>query len=80
MPGDLAGSPALTFAPLDLGDRGAPQPGSLGALMERRYESYKARVVGPFFRGHFQRVDRQIVLIDVLDAVYRGPAALAELE
>ena len=48
--------------------------------MERRFEAYKAKVVEPFFRNHFQRVDRQIVLVDVLAAVDAGPAALAELE
>lgn len=79
MPGDLAGSPALTFAPLD----NLPEtlaPSSLGGLMERRFEAYKSKVVEPFFRNHFQRVDRQIVLVDVLAAVDAGPAALAELE
>jgi uncharacterized protein len=80
MPGDLAGSPALTFAPLRLRDGAPLASGSLGGLMERRFEAYKARVVEPFFREHFQRVDRQIVLIDVLAAVDAGPVALAELE
>jgi predicted YcjX-like family ATPase len=80
MPGDLAGSPALTFAPLEL-DRDEPiAPRTLAALMERRFESYKGYVVKPFFRDHFQRIDRQIVLVDVLAAVDAGPAALAELE
>ncbi len=79
MPGDLAGSPMLTFAPLDRLEE-TQSPGSLGALMERRFEAYKAKVVEPFFREHFQRVDRQIVLVDVLSAVDAGPAALAELE
>ncbi|KAB1078780.1 YcjX family protein [Methylobacterium soli] len=79
MPGDLAGSPALTFAPLDnLPDTLAAD--SLAGLMERRFEAYKSKVVEPFFRDHFQRVDRQIVLVDVLAAVDAGPAALAELE
>jgi predicted YcjX-like family ATPase len=80
MPGDLANSPALTFAPLDLPPDAAIAPGTLAALMQRRFESYKARVIGPFFREHFQRIDRQIVLVDVLAAVDAGPAALAELE
>ncbi|AWB20530.1 YcjX family protein [Methylobacterium currus] len=78
MPGDLAGSPALTFAPLIL-DRPV-NPDSLGGLMQRRFEAYKHRVVTPFFRDHFQRIDRQIVLVDVLAAVDAGAAALAELE
>jgi len=80
MPGDLAGSPALTFAPLDLPNGEPIAPGSFAALMERRFEAYKTHVVKPFFRDHFQRIDRQIVLVDVLAAIDAGPAALAELE
>ena len=80
MPGDLAGSPALTFAPLDLPNGQAIVPGSFAALMERRFEAYKTHVVRPFFRDHFQRIDRQIVLVDVLAAIDAGPVALAELE
>jgi uncharacterized protein len=79
MPGDLEGSPALTFSPLML-DEAPFVPGSLAALMEHRYEAYRQHVVRPFFRDHFARLDRQIVLIDVLSALEAGPAALADLE
>ncbi len=80
MPGDLEGSPALTFAPLpDLPETRAPK-GSLRAMMERRYEAYKTVVVKPFFREHFARLDRQIVLIDALQAINRGPEAVQDLE
>ncbi len=79
MPGDLDGSPALTFAPLDLADDEVP-PGSLAAMMARRYESYKTAVVRPFFRDHFARLDRQIVLVDALEALNAGPVAIAALE
>lgn len=80
MPGDLAGSPALTFAPLDLKPGEPIAAGSFAALMQRRFEAYKTYVVRPFFREHFQRIDRQIVLVDVLAAVDAGPVAMAELE
>jgi uncharacterized protein len=80
MPGDLAGSPALTFAPLDLPAGADIVPKTLASLMERRFEAYKTHVVRPFFRDHFQRIDRQIVLVDVLAAIDEGPTALAELE
>ncbi|WP_372426038.1 YcjX family protein [Salinarimonas chemoclinalis] len=80
MPGDLEGSPALTFAPLRHAPGARPKPRSLGALMERRFESYRHHVVRPFFREHFQRIDRQIVLVDVLAAIDGGAGALAELE
>jgi predicted YcjX-like family ATPase len=80
MPGDLAGSPAFTFFPLDLTDGGPNPSGSLRAMMARRYQSYKTHVVQPFFRDHFARLDRQIVLADVLTAVNAGPDAVADLE
>lgn len=80
MPGDLEGSPALTFAPLDLKDTTAAETGSLHAMMARRYESYKTIVVKPFFREHFARLDRQIVLVDALQALNAGPDAVADLE
>ena len=79
MPGDLDSSPALTFAPLALADGEAPK-GSLAAMMARRYESYKSVVVRPFFRDHFARLDRQIVLVDALTALNAGPTAVADLE
>jgi len=78
MPGDLDNSPALTFSPLNLAGDGAA--GSLARMMARRYEAYKSVVVRPFFRDHFARLDRQIVLADVLAALNAGPAAIAELE
>jgi hypothetical protein len=80
MPGNLKGSPALTFAPLDVpADASAPE-GSLWAMMVRRYEAYKEVVVRPFFRDHFARLDRQIVLVDALAAFNSGPEALHDLE
>jgi hypothetical protein len=80
MPGDLEGSPALTFAPLPLDEGAEIAPGSLAAMMARRYEAYKTHVARPFFRDHFARLDRQVVLVDALAALNSGPAALADLE
>lgn len=74
IPGELAGSPALTFAPLP------PEllPGKLGREFRRRFEAYKSRVVRPFFRDHFARIDRQVVLVDVLGAIHQGPRAVED--
>jgi predicted YcjX-like family ATPase len=80
LPGDLAGSPLLTFFPLPAGAAGSYARGTLGAMLERRFESYKAHVVKPFFRDHFARLDRQIVLIDVLSAINGGAEAVADLQ
>ncbi|MCG7493239.1 YcjX family protein [Thalassobius sp. Cn5-15] len=78
LPGDLAGSPVLSFAPLPDGAAGAGR-GTLGREMARRYEAYKAQVVKPFFRNHFAHIDRQVVLVDALGALHHGPAAVEDL-
>jgi uncharacterized protein len=49
-------------------------------MMVRRYEAYKDVVVRPFFRDHFARLDRQVVLVDALSAFNAGPDALHDLE
>ncbi|TRD18975.1 YcjX family protein [Palleronia caenipelagi] len=76
LPGPMEGSPALTFAPLPPGE--APK-GSLRAEFRRRYEAYKREIVRPFFRDHFARIDRQIVLVDALGAIHAGPQAVEDL-
>jgi hypothetical protein len=53
--------------------------GSLWVEMQRRFEGYKDRVVKPFFRDHFARIDRQVVLVDVLTAIHQGPRAVEDL-
>ena len=77
LPGDLAGSPVLTFAPLP--EPASPRRGSLWREMQRRYDAYCRQVVRPFFENHFARIDRQVVLVDLIEAVQRGPAALDDL-
>ena len=77
LPGDLAGSPALTFAPL--AHPGSVPRKSLWREMERRFEAYKSQIVKPFFRDHFARIDRQIVLVDALGAIHKGPEAVEDM-
>ncbi|KAG1647800.1 hypothetical protein GQR58_030325 [Nymphon striatum] len=77
LPGDLEGSPVLTFAPLPLVEK--PARKSLWREFERRFESYKRNVVRPFFRDHFTKIDRQIVLVDVLGAIHAGPQAVEDM-
>jgi predicted YcjX-like family ATPase len=80
MPGDLAGSPALTFAPLDIPAEAEPPAHSNWAMMRRRYDAYRDIVVRPFFRDHFARLDRQIVLVDALSALDGGADAVRDLQ
>jgi uncharacterized protein len=77
MPGELADSDLLQFCPLSPG----PAPGgSLRDLMRRRYDRYRAEVVAPFYRDHLSRFDRQIVLVDLLTPLNRGPTTFADLQ
>ena len=75
LPGELAGSPALTFSPLPAGLKDS----RLYREFRRRFDAYKSRVVKPFFRDHFARIDRQVVLIDVLGAIHQGPQAVEDM-
>ncbi len=77
LPGDLAGSPVLTFAPLPGADTGPRK--SLIREMARRFEAYKRQVVQPFFRDHFARIDRQVVLVDAMGAINLGPRSVEDL-
>jgi len=77
LPGELEGSPALTFAPLAV-----PQNFKRGSFyyeMQRRFEAYKKKIVQPFFRDHFAKIDRQVVLLDALGAIHSGPQAVADM-
>lgn len=76
LPGEMKGSPALTFAPLPAGH---DRRGSLAKEFSRRFEAYKREVVKPFFREHFARIDRQVVLVDVLGAIHAGPKAVEDM-
>ena len=80
LPGAMAGTPALTFAPLDVPAGEEPPANSLWAMMRRRYGAYQDAIVRPFFRDHFARLDRQVVLVDALAAFNAGPDALQDLE
>ena len=64
----------LRFAPLP------PGSSRLHVLMAARYEGYKRGLVEPFFRDHFRRFDRQIVLVDLLSALESGYEAFRDAE
>ncbi|MCA8928039.1 MAG: YcjX family protein [Alphaproteobacteria bacterium] len=79
LPGEMAGAPALTFFPLpDLPARA--ERGSIARLMADRFESYKREIARPFFEDHLQRIDRQVVLVDLLEHLAAGQESLADLK
>jgi len=73
MPGSWGDIPLLHFFPWT----GAPTPvrGTLGALLRDRFEAYKSEVRRDFFEPHFNAFNRQIVLVDVLGALFAGKTA-----
>lgn len=83
-PGDLAGTPQVTFFPSSFADEETEKAdrasAQLDALLSRRYDAFKANVVKPFFANHFKRLDRQIVLVDALTPLNRGALAVRDLE
>jgi predicted YcjX-like family ATPase len=69
----------MWFFPLE----GAPEHplrGTVAALLEERFESYKADMRARFFEAHFARFDRQILLVDVLGALHGGRDAFLDTQ
>ncbi|SDO03031.1 YcjX family protein [Vreelandella arcis] len=84
LPGELDGAPVLQFFPLPQLDMSkealeALPSNSLYATLAARFRYYQQQVVRPFYRDHFRRFDRQIVLVDVLGALNAGPERFEDL-
>ena len=85
LPGDMAGAPALQFFPWpDVEGIGesrlaqADKSTNVGTLRER-YRYYCEKVVKGFYKDHFLRFDRQIVLVDCLQPLNSGPQAFNDM-
>jgi len=82
LPGELEGSELLQLFPLILpqwpGDEAVP--GSFLAELKQRYERYREQVVRPFYRHHFSRFDRQVVLVDCLKTLNRGETCFDDMK
>ncbi len=49
------------------------------ARLETAYRSYVKTLVEPFYRHFFSRIDRQLVLVDVVQALNGGPAHIDDM-
>lgn len=85
LPGELAGAPALQFFPWphpiedqENALRGAGKHTVLG-MLQARYNYYCQHVVKRFYKEHFLSFDRQIVLVDCLQALNDGPDAFGDM-
>ncbi|WP_120511167.1 YcjX family protein [Photobacterium salinisoli] len=78
LPGELAGAPVLQFFPFMWLDKyteaqlnEAGDDTNIG-MLKRRYKYYQQHVVKGFYREHFSRFDRQIILVDCLQPLNAG--------
>ncbi|UPY38583.1 YcjX family protein [Sediminicoccus sp. KRV36] len=76
MPGPWGEVPLLHFFPWT----GAPAPrrGTLGAQLRDRFDAYKTEIRTTFFEPYFSEFNRQLVLVDVLGALFAGKAAFED--
>ncbi|MEZ3500450.1 YcjX family protein [Pantoea sp. KPR_PJ] len=85
LPGDMSGAPALQFFPWPVENEAArsklvqADKGSNFAMLQQRYRYYCQHVVKDFYRNHFLRFDRQIVLVDCLQPLNSGPQAFNDM-
>ena len=86
IPGDIPDAEVLLFIPLLSIDRytdaqlqDAPK-NSYFKLCESRYQRYIKELVDPFYQSFFRRIDRQLVLVDVVNTFHAGPAALDDMQ
>ncbi len=85
LPGDMAGAPALQFFPWPDVDKfgesklaQSDKTTNLG-MLRSRFDYYCEKVVKGFYKNHFLRFDRQIVLVDCLQPLNSGPQAFNDM-
>lgn len=85
LPGDVSDPTILCFIPLLNGSRysqgqlAAATENSLFKVCERRYQAYLKNLVEPFYKNFFSRIDRQLVLVDTVNALCAGPAYMDDM-
>ncbi len=86
LPGELANSDLLAFFPLACPASASSAKahnlieGSNRAVLQSRFETYQSAVIERFYREHFSRFDRQIVLVDCLKTLNRGQECFDDMQ
>lgn len=73
MPGPWGAVPLYQFFPWSTAPD--PFPGTLAALLRARFDAYKKEIRTSFFDPYFSAFNRQVVLVDVLGALFAGQTA-----
>lgn len=85
IPGDVIDPSILCFVPLLKGSNytegqlAAASEHSYFKVCERRYKRYIKELVKPFYKQFFSRIDRQLVLVDVVNALNAGPEYIDDM-
>ena len=77
-PGHRGDLPFMWFFPLAVPPGAPGAPGTLAALLSARFEAYKRDSHVSFLEPYCSAFDRQVVLVDVLGALYAGRAAFED--
>ena len=78
LPGEYENTPLLAFFPLlHISEAGHSEllkssADSAYHVLNQRYQEYVSKVVKPFYKDYFSRFDRQLVLVDCLNALNHG--------
>ncbi|UZE94794.1 YcjX family GTP-binding protein [Alkalimarinus alittae] len=85
IPGGVEDPSILCFLPLlksgnyTEGQLAAASENSYFKVCERRYKRYIKELVKPFYKKFFSRIDRQLVLVDVVNALNAGPEYIDDM-
>ncbi|RIY33539.1 hypothetical protein CKF54_02720 [Psittacicella hinzii] len=89
LPGSYQNAPILQFFPLvnytaeqwqELNKFARNNPESAIAVLQKRYQTYVQTFVKDFYKEHFERFDRQIILIDCLTPLNHSAQAFNETQ
>lgn len=81
LPGSGVAAEMLQFVPLlSANQHASGEPDSWWAQCEARFRYYRDYLVKGFFDEHFSRLDRQVLLVDMLAPMDAGQPALSDLK
>ena len=86
LPGEHEGAPILQFCPfpffanIDMNEYDSTTQDTFIGMLRARYLEYRERIVRQFYKQHFVKFDRQIVLADCLTPLNHGRYAFKDLE
>lgn len=85
LPGELAGAPILQFFPFMWLDKYSSaslkkaKKNTMFKMLEQRFNAYKKELVADFYKNYFTKFDRQIILVDCLQPLNKGPEVFADM-